>query len=373
MRTIPDIAVQYEQFPDDYVNDVRGWSLDESTVKANAGRLLTLDIDFGSRCSLNCPFCFRRDNSVDTWMHELQFEDLVRFIEAAKGLGVRSVKLLGAGEPLENPRIIEFLRILRDMDIIPVLFTKTGVIGDDRAVAHLFSYLGISTAEQLACELNRCGASIVVGFNSFDDDVQRRMVGNGAGVIAKRNRGLQVLVDAGFAASNPTRLAIGVNPLTIWNCNEAVEIYKWARLRNIYAVVTPTMISGRAKDRAWEPITPSREQLVRVYTDIYRFNLATNLTPLTRILSEGISAYAGAHPCNQVAAGLYLTLNGVVLSCPGSEENIEGNLWRSSLAEIWRNSSNCKRGGTFNCRCVAKDGKSIPSGLYQQVLENLTS
>jgi len=88
-------------------------------------------------------------------------------------------------------------------------------------------------------------------------------------------------------------------------------------------------------------------------------------------MEEGISSYAGGHPCNQVSTGMYVTLNGVVLSCPGSEENVEGNAWERPLREIWFNSKNFQRAGKFNCGCIAKDGKSIPDNFYKQVMDEL--
>jgi len=371
-QKIPSVPIKFDTFPEGYINDIKGWGFSESVIKSNAGKLLTLDIDFGSRCSLNCPICFRKNNSVDNYYRELPFDKLVEIVTEAKKLGLRSVKFLGAGEPLENSKILDFLRILKDLDIIPVIFSKTGIIGDDQTISNLFSEYGIRTSLQLAKELYDCGCSVIIGFNSFDDDIQSQMVGNGHDFIGKRNRSVELLVDAGFNSSNPTRLALGVNPIIKLNYNEAFEIYKWARLRNIYAIITPTMVSGRAKDKIWESNTPTPDELIKLYTDIYRFNIETKLMTLEQIRREGISAYAGGHPCNQVAAGLYITLNGVVLSCPGNESLTEGNIWESPLKEIWANSDNYIRRGAFNCHCIAKDGKSIPTELYDVVMHNLS-
>ncbi len=371
MLDIPEIPEQYSIFPDDYINDIRGWGFDELTIQNEAGKLLTLDIDFGARCSLNCPACFRRNNSVDNIPHELKLNDLMRIVREGMELGLRSVKLLGAGEPLENPGIIELLRFLRDVEVVPVLFTKTSIFGDDDDVSSLFGYHGINTGEDLANELFKCNVSVVLGWNSFDHEVQTRMVGGSPQYIAKRNRTLQILVEAGFSDPNPTRLALGVNPITNANLHEAFDIYKWSRLRNIYAIVTPTMISGRVKGTAWRDITPSSHELIDLYTSIYLFNLETNLMTLDQIEHQGISAYAGGHPCNQTACGLYVTLNGIVLNCPGTEEKIEGNIWNTSLGSIWYNSNNFKKRGIFNTACPAKDSRSIPTELYSAVLEKI--
>ena len=371
MRVIPDVAVRFSTFPAGYVNDINGWAFDRQTIVDNKGKLLTLDVDFGSYCSLNCPACFRKNNSIDDVKHELKYDDLVDVILQAKKLGLRSVKFLGAGDPFENNGFLRFLRFLREQEVIPLIFTKGHVIGDDNLVRRYFGEYGIVTGEKLVEALDECNASIMLGFNSFDDIVQGKMVGRNPIYIHTRNRALELLVEQRFNAGNPTRLALAVNPITIWNIDEAFEIYCWARLRNLYAIVTPSMISGRAKDRTWAAITPSRDKLVKLYCDIYKFNISTNLQTLEQIREEGISSYAGGHPCNQVAVGMYVSLNGKVLSCPGSEENVEGDYWSKTLEEIWLGSNNYQRSGTFNCGCIAKDGKSIPSNFYSEVMREL--
>jgi MoaA/NifB/PqqE/SkfB family radical SAM enzyme len=373
MRSIPNIAIEFETFPKYYINDINGWGFDNITVKANKGRLLTLDIDFGDYCSLNCPFCFRLNNSIDEKNNELRIEDLKRIILEAKTLGLRSVKFLGKGDPFENKGFLDFLRFLHFENVIPLIFTKGQVIGDDEKVFNYFGEYKIFTGEQLANELQRLNASVMLGFASFDSTTQNKIVGQkNSNYTDIRNQALLNLVKAGLNKGNPTRLALAMNPITKWNIDEIFEIYKWGRRRNFYCIITPSMISGRAKDKTWVAITPSKEKLIDLYTEIYRFNIENGLQTIEQINDEGISAYAGGHPCNQVATGMYVSLNGVVLSCPGSEERIEGNIWEQELTEIWNQSeNNIIRGGLFNCNCIAKDGKSIPDDLYSSVLKNL--
>jgi len=368
MKVIPEIPVKYSRFPDGYVNDINGWAFDKETIIKNKGKLLTLDIDYGSYCSLDCPACFKKENTIDDFKHELQFSDLVEIILQAKQLGLRSVKFLGAGDPFENSRFIEFLRFLKQQNVIPLIFTKGHVIGDDNLVYKYFSEYGIYTGYELVKELNKCNASIMLGFNSFDDEIQATMVGGNIDYIHLRNKALQLLVKEGFNETNPTRLALAINPVTILNIDEVFEIYRWGRLRNMYCIVTPSMIAGRARDKRWVTINPAEHRLIKLYVDIYRFNIETNLQTLEQIKEEGVSSYAGGHPCNQVATGMYVSLSGKVLTCPGSEENIEGDYWEDSLENIWLSSENHKRSGTFNSYCIAKDGKTIPYSLYENIL-----
>ena len=372
MRSIPNIPIVYKTFPSNYVNDINGWAFDRNTVTKHAGALLTLDIDFGDTCTLNCPSCFRKNNIVDGFTEKtLNFDDLKKIIIDAKKLGLRTVKFLGAGDPFENFRFLEFLRFLYTESIIPLIFTKGHVIGDDELVKKYFSYLGIHTGQDLVAELDKCNVSIMLGFNSFDDKTQAKLVGAPVSYVQARNKTLLLLVENGFAKPNPTRLALALNPVTKQNLHEAYDIYEWGRRRNFYVIATPTMVSGRAKKSATrKAINPSDDELIELYFRIYSFNIENGLQTLEQIEREGISSYAGGHPCNQVSTGLYVTLGGTVLSCPG-DVAVEGDVWENSIEKIWKKSSNYGRRGVFNNKCIAKDGDTIPNHLYSTVLRKL--
>jgi len=376
MKIIPNVPVVYDgKFPKDFVNDVAGWGFTREELSKNIGKLLTLDIDFGDCCDLNCPHCFRRNNRVDLGKHKLMdFDKIVETIKQAKQLGLKSVKFLGAGEPFENERFLEFLRVLKQLDVIPVIFTKGHVIGDDGLVKKWHSKYGISTGKELIEELKKVNASILLGFNSFDTEVQDKMVGGIKGYTLKRNRALELLVNAGFNKTNPTKICLAALPITNDNYNDLFEIYNWARARNIYPIICPTMISGRcAPETAWQKITPATKKLADLYTRIYGYNIEKGIQTLELIESEGISPYAGGHPCNQIGSGMYITLTGTVLRCPGDDVTVLGNIWNGPLSGIWKKSENFKMSGTYNCGCPPKYGKSIPINLFKEVLKNLKS
>lgn len=368
----PSVKLVYpENFPANFVNDVQGWGFSQQELLENSGKLLTLDIDFGNYCSLNCPHCFRRNNQVDVGDNDqLTFDDLKRIILEAKELGLKSVKFLGAGEPMQNTRFIEFLRFLKNLDVIPLIFTKGHVIGDDREVAKWNRLYGITTGEQLVAELNRVNASVLLGFNSFSPAVQDKMVGGIDGYTATRNRALELLEAAGFNKCNPTRLALIGAPITKENIGNILEMYKWARVRNLHFVSCPTMVSGRSRDN-WKVVTPPQSELVDLYTKMYKFNLKRGIHIKESLRREGISAYSGCRPCNQVACGMYITLTGKVLRCPGDDTTIFGDVAKQSIADIWYNSENYRRRGTFNCGCPPKMGKSFAAGFFDEVKKKL--
>jgi len=374
MKIKPKVPVLYEnKFPKNFINDINGWNFTKEELTKNKGKILTLDIDFGNICSLNCPHCFRRDNKVDFGKGKpMSYDETIKLIKDAKRLGLRSVKFLGAGEPFENKKFIEFLRFLKDLDIIPVIFTKGHVIGDDKLVKLWNSDYGITNSKELIEELKKVNASILLGFNSFDIEKQNKMVGGIKGYALKRNRSLELLAEAGFNKHQPTKLCLATNPITHENYDEILEIYKWGRVRNLYVIVCSTMVSGRcAETSAWEKITPSKQRLIDLYLEIYKFNIEKGIQTLSQIEKEGIAAYAGGHPCNQIACGFYVTLGGIVLRCPGDDITVFGDIRKKSLKEIWENSENYKKTGTFNCGCPPKMGKSIPVTLFKEVMLKL--
>ncbi|MDD5162868.1 MAG: radical SAM protein [Candidatus ainarchaeum sp.] len=373
MKIFPNVPIVYKNnFPKNFVNDVNGWGFSKKELAENKGKILTLDIDFGNSCSLNCPHCFRKNNKVDSEKNNLlKYEDIIGIINQAKKLGLKTVKFLGAGEPFESPRFLEFLGFLKKSNVTPLIFTKGHVIGDDSLVKKYYSQYGLETGTALIEELKKVNASILLGFNSFDTEIQDKMVGGIKGYTLKRNRALELLAEAGFN-KNPVRIALIATPITKTNYSEIFEIYSWARQRNLYIVTTPTMISGRcSRGAAWKKITPSKKELVDLYAKIYKFNIEKGIQTLEQIKEEGISAYAGVHPCNQVACGMYVTLTGTVLRCPGDDTTVLGNVRQESLKEIWEKSENYKRAGMFNCGCPPKQGKSIPKNFYSDVLKKL--
>lgn len=373
---INNIGLKYpDTFPKHFINDVNGWSFSKEVIEKTSGQLLTLDIDFGDKCSLNCPHCFKKCALYDSEKpgFNLNISRLKEIILEAKVLGLKSVKFVGKGEPLETPEILDFLEFLNDNFVIPLIFTKGHILGDNNITRRLFKDYGIYTSKDLISRLYDLNVSILLGFNSFNPIIQDVMVGNISGYTEKRNRALELLVDAGFNEPNPTRLGIICAPLTIKNYNEAFTIYEWSRRRNLYPVITPTMVSGIMRhDDNWKKITPSEEELIDLYYKIYKFNIDNNIQSVEQITEEGISAYAGVHPCNQVSAGMYITYNGTVLSCPGNDRNTLGNIHKQSLTEIWQNYTNnsCRK---FNNGCPAKEGKSIPYHFFNKVLFKVTN
>jgi MoaA/NifB/PqqE/SkfB family radical SAM enzyme len=367
-----------EKMPKGFVNDVRGWSFTRFEVEeaAKEGKLLTMDIDMDGLgvCSLNCGHCFRRNKEFYK-EKRMGREELFRHLAEAKKLGLKTVKLIGPGEPLEEPGLITFLERLNCLGITALIFTKGRIIGDDATCMSIHKKedgTGMD-GKELTAKLKELNVSILLGTTSFDPEIEDRTVGK-VGYHTARNEAIMRLVKAGFneyIPGQPTRLAFVCTPVTPANISEVFELYKWARERHIQPAIAPTMIAGRALDKLSE-IVPQREELVQLYTKIIVWAIDHGVMTLEELKKHGVAAYAGGAPCNQIAVGVFLRGDGKVLRCPGDDITIVGDLKEKSLTEIWNESENRKKyAGQYNNGCPPKEGKSFPDGFFKDVMKNV--
>jgi MoaA/NifB/PqqE/SkfB family radical SAM enzyme len=357
------------------VNVVQFWGyFSDKDLTDNPNALLMMDIDFGRRCSLRCPSCFRKSNCVDDiYYKDISYEKLLNVIDEAQSIGLREIKICGAGEPLENELILQLARDLTKRDIGLSIFTKAHVLGDDGLISNIYAKHGIFDAQTLCNEFFALKTSFLVSFQSLDTDIQDSLVGGIEGYTYKRNRGLELLANVGFNKTCPTRLAMCANPIVKANFNELFDIYVYARERNILPVNAALMISGKQIDDDFlnkNDITSKEKEAL--FLKIYEYNLHNGLNSKEQIEKEGISCMPGVHPCNQIAAGMYLTSNGTVIKCPGDYGKPLGNVHNQSIIDIWREHiTNWPFVGQFNCHCPFKDGVTLNNNLYKKVLSSL--
>jgi hypothetical protein len=242
------------------------------------------------------------------------------------------------------------------------------------------SQYGIKTGFQLACALRDLKTAVYLNFQSFDEDVSNTRFCGYQTYSDTRDIALKNLTLAGFNAyeeNEPTRMALINAPFTQNTLKEVFDIYKFANERNMYVVSCPTSLSGKGLDayekergNDWKEFV---NQIEIEYSKIYEYAIKTGLMSYDEFINDGAHIYAGAHPCNQVAAGMYLQLSGQVVQCPGRicpETTFTNDIRKSGLKKVWKNSPNAKlakHGEQFNCRCIARDGISLPRSFYDNI------
>jgi MoaA/NifB/PqqE/SkfB family radical SAM enzyme len=228
---------------------------------------------------------------------------------------------------------------------------------------------GIRTANELADELVKYKLSFNLCCQSFRTEVQNAMVGR-SWYTPLRNKAMEVLAEAGFNKENPTRLCLANAPVTRQNIDDAFGIYVFARERNMYPVIVVPMTSGKQLTPEFiEKVDITKEQKVKLWVDVYSWNIEHGVQTMEQLRQDGISCIAGGHVCNQNAAGIYITANGNVVRCPGFTD-VLGNVRDESIKDIWERIGG-EYAGEFNCHCPPKDDITIPPRFYETVLEIL--
>ncbi len=374
----PKVEVKFPgRFPAGHVNVVRGWNFPQSvlTEAARDGRMLSMDLDMtgSASCSLRCAHCFNPTARLMQRRNELLTDaQVLRIVEDGKALGLRSIKIIGPGEPLEDRTLLHFLDFLANRDITPLIFTKATALGDERLCRAVHGISPLMLAERLRDDF---GSAILFGANSFHPETQAGIVGVG-GYPAVRNRAMELLDSVGFNEFIPgqaTRLCLIVNPILRSNYDEIFDMYVWARRRNLYIISSPTMVSGSCRESSvYAAINPSDEELVSLYVRINAWAIRNGIYALEDVERDGVSPYVGVRPCQQLGHGMFVRRDGLALRCPGDDVSIQGNLKNQGLAGIWAQSENLRRfGGILNVGCPPKLGKTIPEGFFARVLGEL--
>ncbi len=379
------------------INNIKGWGISRNKLHSQSPdgtyKLLTLDIDFGTKCSLRCPHCFKsKFNEQEEKGNALNFEEIKKMIHEAKELGLESIKILGAGEPFENEGLLDLIRFNSSLDIYTCIFTKGHVLGSDELTKKYNLKYGIDNSKDFINELFNLKTSILLGFNSFIEDRQLEFCGiknDNFDYFKYRNKALNLLTSAGFNKyidNEPTRLALICAPYKLSNIDEVLNIYKFGKEQNIYVAICPSTMSGMGR-KEQEKIKQQKGEFysksIKLYTDIYVWAIQNGYVLKEDFILDGVSLYPGAHVCNQVAAGLYIIWDGKVMVCPGldgHEAVVHNDIRKESLKDIWINSPNYERAkmiDKFNFHCVAREKELFNEDnfykiVYEEVLNALS-
>jgi len=367
--------------------------LDNELVEA--ARQKKTDLQHNYPCGLHCPGCFSEDPIFQDSSRLMKWEEVFEKIDEARKFGLTSIKFLGPGELFQNKDLFKILDACEKRGLDISVFTKGAEIGSDELVEKIYGPQGIHTADALVERISKYKhLRILLGFNSFDPRLQDAMVGSFnattnyaikdntfvnrgvAGYTDIRNAALVRLVKAGF--NDPKygqRLSLIAAPLMLKQVDEIADMYEWAALRNIPLVTAPSMESGPKSvnlSNSNHRADAAHDTMAGMFAKLYQRAIDIGTMTKDRIEAEGISAYPGTAPCNQVANGLFMRLNGQVQMCPGrsSADAVFGNVHDKPLVEIWAESQNYAHGAADNNWCGAKR-QGMPIEMRKKVEDRL--
>ncbi|MEF8788059.1 MAG: radical SAM protein [Planctomycetota bacterium] len=263
---------------------------DEAYEARDDGRLLAIRLETNRSCNLSCRYCYARSGAE--LGDENDFETLCDVIRQAADLGVKSVVVIGGGEPTLHPRFRDLITFIHSLDIRPMVFTNC-----------------LKVTEDLAQFLWERNASVMGKLDSLEPDVQDFLAGQ-EGAYDRIHRGLDNLLEAGFGEpEDPGELRLGASFVSCrMNLDEIEDIWHFCRQRNIFPnmeVLTPT---GRAKETLPDQGLETDEIMdyKLKMLDIDREHYGYDWLPYTPLAGSG---------CLQHLYSLYVTIEGHVRPC----------------------------------------------------------
>jgi len=230
------------------------FSLDEMKKSRKRNGLLRVGIAIGHggkerKCNADCPYCFEDRNTI---IGPFSIKEINSIIDQAKGLGAKTIAIIGYGEPLLDSRLEETLTVLqsiRNKDLIPLLFTN-----------------GLSLTEEIAKKLYGLDVSIITKLNSFDPFVQNHLTRR-KDSFKKMKKTINILTKTGFNESNPTRLGIQTG-IFHENLKDIPKLAKFCSENNIYPYFESVKFIGELQKNP--SLYVNKEEIKKVFESIIK-------------------------------------------------------------------------------------------------------
>ncbi|WP_373081343.1 radical SAM protein [Fusobacterium animalis] len=314
-----------EKLIHDYSCELKGLDFtynDYSKVK-NTGLPLILTLYTKGVCNVKCPSCFI--NTFDKKYTELNLNDYNKIIEEAKALGIKTIKISGAGEPLIVKETLEIIKKAHFLGINVVLYTNGSSIANSSLSQQK---LGFSSNELISF-LKKYNVSIVYKFNSIDDSIQDYMVGV-KNYSVNIYAGLFKLIY--FGLNKEKRLAIQTI-MTPYNYEKLQEMYKFCREYAIIPYFETVLKKEKAKKN--HDLYLSNKQIKEIFIELSKYdkeNYNKKWFPIPSFIG---------FQCTEIKYGILINNFGYAQVCPGISKTL-GNIKDSNLYNIW-NSDQYKR------------------------------
>ena len=313
---------------------IKGWDLssEEFEIAWKKGVLLTASIETSNICNLACDYCFREENPIVSKKrlpNELLLEDSLSIIDDLAKLGVKTINIAGAGEPLLDPNLPIMLKRIFSYGITSLVATNGSKIND----------------YWINCFI-KTGTSVMIKVNSFNEQKQNQLV-NRINYAKKRDRGLKKLIEAEFnKATGEYQTRLSINALVSKDTiNEVPEIFNYCRENNIMPCMGSFIPAGKTATRTDNEV--SRKDFL-VLADKIRIQDKERGIEYMRLWP-----YLGGVPCTQQGkASIFVNILGGIYDCPAGTVEY-GDLKKITIEDAF---NKIKAEQTNYCLgCLARD------------------
>lgn len=270
-------------------------------------KLLTLEIELSRKCNYKCRYCYS-DAGIPL-DKELKIAELFEVVNQAKELCVRTIVIIGGGEPLLYPHIKELIKYIFSKGIGMILFTNGSQL--DREMAdylYMYRVFPVLKANGIRPKTMNWLCGVPFAYTSFV-------------------RALSNLMSAGY---DKAENSIGISTvICCQNYEEIVPLWKWVRDNKMIPYFERVTPQGRAKNN---DLDISSNRLKEIFDKLAIIDKR----------DYGIK-WDSTHPpiagstCERHYYSLYVKSNGDVVPCSGIDLPV-GNVRDSCLKDIIINS-----------------------------------
>lgn len=266
-------------------------------------KLLTLELELSHECNYRCRYCYSVAGSKLS--NELTLSEVLQVVDQAQDLCVRTIVIIGGGEPLLYPDIKEVIKYIFSKGMNIIVFTN-GTLLDKKMSEFLHAY----------------GVFPVLKANGIIPKTMNWLCGNSS---AYKNflKALFNLDEAGYMRED---MPIGISTIICrQNYDEIIQLWRWVRSNRLIPYFERVSAQGRAKSNN---LTISQKELKEL------FDKLSNIDEQ----DFGIK-WDSSHPpiagtsCNRHYYSLYVKADGNVIPCSGIDISV-GNVRKESLCNI---------------------------------------
>ncbi len=262
------------------------YSLEEGKLARDDGRLLSVRVETSLACNMRCRYC-AWDSGVPL-TDEIGFDTLKSFISDGIEKGIRSVIIIGGGEPTIYKHFRELVEFIDSKGIIPVVITN-----------------GLTVTPEFSTFLYEHNCSVLLKNDSFDEETQNYLSGV-QGAFKKMQASLKNLIDAGFTKEHEEGLRLGLSFVaTKKNIDEIGRLWRFCRDNNIYPNLELLNPIGRAEENA-DAIIPEHEETNRIINEVknideeYGLHHKVQPTCLQHLYSMYLNVEGHVQPCGAI-------------------------------------------------------------------------
>jgi len=275
-------------------------------------RISYLRVSITDRCNERCNYCMPRE--LQEWLPRediLSYEETLRLIRIAAGLGVTKVRVTG-GEPLTRRNIIDFVR---EIPKIPGI-SSLGISTNGTLLAR-----ETTPGQTMAAALRSVGVqSINISLDTLDRHLYSEITGRD--FHAQVLGGIDAAIDAGFDQ-------IKLNTVLMRGRNEdqLVPLIEFARAHNLllrFIEMMPVSTTEVLSDENFLPVAEAKRAIEKYFGDLISETSFRTNGPATYYQVPGreqrigfIGAMTNFHFC-EGCNKLRLTCDGKLRPCLGS-------------------------------------------------------